>query len=115
MEPVRLAFGQQKSFWGGSCKSIPSHRLFEGKLAQEEMVLEEKKGKRFGRNSEPPLQSKGPFRENTKMSLTEGSSVGRWDETHKFGIFMGPSINRTSDGLVGVGERENGSKAFFFE
>lgn len=76
------------------------------------MYLEENKGEWFRRNSEPLLQSTGPFLENTKMSLDESSSVGRWEETHRFGIVSGASTNGTCHGLDGVGERDNGSKAF---
>ena len=77
-------------------------------MAWEEIYLdlEENKGEWFGRNSEPLLQSTGPFVENTKMSLAEGSSVGRWEETQDLGSSL--DLARTGlvmDWMVGGGER----------
>lgn len=38
------------SLWGGLYKSILSHRVFEGRLTQEEMYLEEREEGWFNRN-----------------------------------------------------------------
>lgn len=71
------------SLWGGLCLSVPSCKVFEGRLTQEEMYLDESEGGWFEGNSKS-LYS--PFWVNTELSSDESSSVGRGEEVPRFGV-----------------------------